>query len=74
MPQYTLHDDFVVDFLQELISKTRVEDLLDGDWCTIQEALMNYRKATLRDLLSYFDVVDSDFSYSWNLRQTPGLN
>ena len=55
--QDTLHNDFVVDFCEQIICKSWVKDFLDCYWSSIEEAFVDDRKATLRNLLSNFNVI-----------------
>lgn len=70
MPQNSLHHDFVLNFLQQLVCQPRVEDLLDCDRRTVELALVNYGESTLANFLSDLNVVKGDLSNSWNWRKS----
>ena len=38
MAQYTLHDYLVLNFLKQVISQPRVENLFNGDWRAVQSS------------------------------------
>ena len=64
VPQNALHHDFILNFCQQFVGNTRVENFLDRNWCPIQCALMDHREATLANLLSDFDIGHRDFAHS----------
>ena len=41
VPQNALHNNLILNFLQEFVSQTRVEYLFDGDRRAVQKALVN---------------------------------
>lgn len=71
MSQYTLHDDFVLDFLQQLVCEARVENLLDGHRGTVQLPLVDDAEATLGNLFAQLDISNGDLSNTWHWWQTP---
>jgi hypothetical protein len=42
VPQNTLHHHFVLNFLEQFISQSRIKDLLNGHWSSIQLSFVNY--------------------------------
>lgn len=49
-----LHHNFVLNFLQELVCYSWVDDFLDGDWGAIEFTIVDDRETTLAYLISNF--------------------
>jgi len=70
MSEDTLHHDFVLDFLKELICESGVEDFLDGNWCAIKLALVDDTETSLSDFFSKFKILNGNFSNTWDWRKS----
>jgi hypothetical protein len=64
VPQYALHDDFILNFLQEFVGEARVEYLFNSDWGSVQEALVNSTEAALAYLFTDLQVRQVDFAHA----------
>ena len=64
MSQDALHDNLVLYFLEQLIRDIRIKNFLYGYWRSIQCAFVDYREATLSDLVTKFYISFRDFSNS----------
>lgn len=69
MPQNTLHYNFILNFIKQIICQSWVKYLFYRNWRTIQLSNMNGRKTSLPYFISDFNVIDCDFSNPWNWRQ-----
>ena len=72
MPQDALHNNLVLNLHQQLICDVRVEDLLDGNWCSVEQALVDHREATLPDLLPNLNIIHADLADTRDRRQPSG--
>jgi hypothetical protein len=70
MSQDRLHNNFVLDFIQQVFCDVWVENFLDSNWCAIQKTFMNSREPTLSYLLTKLYVFLWYFSNTWNQRQS----
>lgn len=66
VPQNALHNNFVLDFGQQLVRDVRVKNFLDGHWRPVQEALVDHREAALADLLTHLHVAALNLSHAWH--------
>ena len=69
VPQYALHDDLVLNFLQQIVSEARVENFLNGHGCSVEFADMNSGESALCELISDLQVAKSDLADSRYCRQ-----
>ena len=74
MPQDTLHHYLVLDLLKQLISQPRVENLFDSHISPVESALVDGGETTLTNLLSEFQVTQSDLSNTRNCGQASCLS
>ena len=70
MAQDALHYDFILNFRQQLVGQAGVKDFLNGYRCSVQEAFMNNAKPALTDLFPDFNVLQGNFTNSWDFGQT----
>jgi len=57
MAEYTLHHNLVLNFVQQFVRQSRVENLLDGHRSAIEFAHMNRRKAALSNFITNLNII-----------------
>jgi hypothetical protein len=73
MTEDALHNDFVLDFLEELFSETRVEDLLNCDRRAVEKAAVDGGETALTNLLAYKQLRQLDFANSGDVGESARL-
>ena len=64
VPQNALHDDLILNFLQQLVGQARVEYLFNCHRRAVQQALVDSREATLTNLFAYLQIGQCDLAHS----------